>query len=371
EVPTNVEVTPCSANPYSFRPAPSAARSVSPSCAAKERKTPKSVAPGAAAHSASEPRPAVPGTSSAASSALEASVAAFSASCTMSSTWLGVTPERATIPTPAVPSARRSIEITVRERVDATPLVVSVFPAQRRFAVDDSSAITTVSPPGLAAASARSTVSWGVAADSFALNLFSFLGRVEDPDLAEQRGGRAVAHRGNLPGLALAAVEGAAEQVRLRAADRLHRVPEVSRRRLVGDVLELPVQPAVPDPEEPLPGELEVVALHVDRPRLVAEDVDAVLDPRDQVVRRRPVRGGLQGHVGHPLQRHVAGGVGERAPVGPAEALELRHPAVQLVADEHAVLDQVPGLPGDALVVEADGGEAMDRRAVADDVHDR
>ena len=45
----------------------------------------------------------------------------------------------------------------------ATPLVVSVLPAQRRLAVDDSSAITTVSPPGRAAASARSTVSCGVA----------------------------------------------------------------------------------------------------------------------------------------------------------------------------------------------------------------
>ena len=46
----------------------------------------------------------------------------------------------------------------------ATPLVVSVFPAQRRFAVDDSSAITIVSPPARAAASACSTVSCGVPA---------------------------------------------------------------------------------------------------------------------------------------------------------------------------------------------------------------
>ena len=53
--------------------------------------------------------------------------------------------------------------ITVRLREAATPLVVSVLPAQRRFAVEASSAITTQSPPGLAAASARSTVSWGEA----------------------------------------------------------------------------------------------------------------------------------------------------------------------------------------------------------------
>ena len=79
------------------------------------------------------------------------------------------------MPTPAVPSARRSTEITVRELVAATPLVVSVFPAQRRFAVDDSSAITIVSLPGRAAASACSTVSCGVLAGdlaSFALTYF-------------------------------------------------------------------------------------------------------------------------------------------------------------------------------------------------------
>ena len=61
------------------------------------------------------------------------------------------------------------MEITVSEREVATPLVVSVFPAQRRLAVDDSSAMTTVSPPGRAAASARSTVSCGV---SIALTYF-------------------------------------------------------------------------------------------------------------------------------------------------------------------------------------------------------
>ncbi len=180
-----------------------------------------------------------------------------------------------------------------------------------------------------------------------------------------------MADRGDLPRLALAAVEGAAEHVGLRAADRLHRVPEVRRGRLVGDVPQLAVEAAVPDPEEPLPGELEVVPLHVDRPGLVAEDVDAGLDAGDQVVGRRAAGGRAERHVGHPLQRHVAGGVGERAPVGPAEALELRHPPVELVADEDAAGDEVPGLPGDALVVVADGREAVHRGAVTDDVHDR
>ena len=97
-------------------------------------------------------------------------------------------------------------------------------------------------------------------------------------DVLEQRRRAAVAHRRHLAGLGLAAVEGAAEHVGLRAADDRHRAPEVRRRRLVGDVAQLTGQPAALDPVEPLAGELEVVALHVDRPALVADDVDAALD---------------------------------------------------------------------------------------------
>ena len=144
----------------------------------------------------------------------------------------------------------------------------------------------------------------------------------------------AVADRRDLAGLALAAVERAAQVVGLRAADRLQRAPEVGRRRLVGHVAQLAGQPAVLDPEEPLPGELEVVALHVDRPALVADDVDAAVDPGDELLGRGPAGGRLQRHVGHPLHRHVAGGVGERAAVGPAEVLQPRHRPVELVADE-------------------------------------
>ncbi len=50
--------------------------------------------------------------------------------------------------------------ITVRRRERATPLVVSVLPAQRRFAVDVSSAITTQSEP-VARERACSMMSWG------------------------------------------------------------------------------------------------------------------------------------------------------------------------------------------------------------------
>src|SRR5690606_10344721 len=112
----------------------------------------------------------------------------------------------------------------------------------------------------------------------------TLLNGVENADAAEQRGRAAVAHRGHLPGLALAAVERAAEHVGLGAADRLHRAPEVGRGGLVGDVADLPGEPAVLDEIEALAGELEVVPLHVDRPALVADDVDAALHPGDQLV---------------------------------------------------------------------------------------
>jgi hypothetical protein len=60
----------------------------------------------------------------------------------------------------AAPSARRSMAMTVSWRERDTPLVVSVLPAQRRLALEVSSAMTTQSSLR-AAASARSTVSCG------------------------------------------------------------------------------------------------------------------------------------------------------------------------------------------------------------------
>src|SRR5205823_3509077 len=99
----------------------------------------------------------------------------------------------------------------------------------------------------------------------------TLLGRVEYPHAAHQGGRAAVADRGDLTGLALAAVEGAAEHVGLRPPDGFHRAPEVRGGGLVRDVAQLAVEAPVPDPEETLPGELEVVPLHVDRPALVAQ----------------------------------------------------------------------------------------------------
>src|SRR3954464_12617873 len=97
---------------------------------------------------------------------------------------------------------------------------------------------------------------------------------VEHVDTAEQRRRAAVADRRNLSRLRLAAIERAAEPPRRRAADSLHRTPEVGGDGLIGHVAKLPVQLPVADAEKSLPGELKVVSLHVDRPALVAENVD-------------------------------------------------------------------------------------------------
>ena len=268
-----------------------------------------------------------------------------------------------------VPSLPPTVAMTVSLRPRITPLVVRVFAAQRRLASLDSSATTTQPSRRGELERPLDDVLRGHAGGRGAHRPASaWVLRIRTPRKSVD--GTAVAHRRHLPRLALAAVERAAEHVGLRPADGLHRPPEVGGRRLVGDVAQLAGQPAVLDLEEPLPGELEVVALHVDRPALVADDVDAAVDPRDELLGRRAVGGRLQRHVGHPLHRHVPGRVGERAAVGAAEVLQPRHRPVQLVADQHAVLDDVPLLPGHALVVPADGGQAVLRRPVTGDVHD-
>ena len=62
----------------------------------------------------------------------------------------------------------------------------------------------------------------------------------------------------------------------------------VDGRLMVVEYSDLPDDLAGADPEEPLAGELEVVALHVDRPGLVSHDVEAVLHPGDQRLEVRP-----------------------------------------------------------------------------------
>src|SRR5690606_34122021 len=190
-----------------------------------------------------------------------------SAARTSSSTPSAPTAARDTTPaaTPS-PVSRSAMTVSLLDLV--TPLVVSVLPAHRRFAVLDSSAITMQSS-ARDSSSARSTASCGlmsvpsvrlrracsrglpssrarpfVAARAPqssprgappARSLARLLQGVEDVDAAEQRRRAAVADRRYLPRLALAAVERAAQHVRLRAADGLHGVPEVGGGRLVGD----------------------------------------------------------------------------------------------------------------------------------------
>src|SRR4051794_1011242 len=386
EVPRYVVAMECSAKPNSSSSRSRAAPNASPSAGANSRKTSMEVSAGSTVQS---PAPAgaslISGT---ASSAGPASRAACSLAATSSS--MSGVPVRATVPAaiPAPPSTKETTT-TRRERID--PLVVRLLPAQRRLASELSTTKATC-PSAVEAASAFSTTSCGVrrltrpprwrSSDAIAWLLCSWMSSrarssptllhgVEDVHLVEPGRRTAVAHRRDLAGLALPAVEGPAEDVGLRAADHRHGAPEVGRRRLVGDVAQLPGEPAALDPVEPLAGELEVVALHVDRPALVADDEDAAIDPGDDLLGGGAARCRLQGHVGHPLHRHVAGGVGEGAAVGPGHAAQPRHVPVDLVADQDAVLDEVPLLAGDALVVPAHRRQAVRGGAVAGDVHQR
>lgn len=76
-----------------------------------------------------------------------------------------------------------------------------------------------------------------------------------------------------------------------------------------------------------------------------------------------------QRDVRHALQRHAGGGVGERAAVRALPPGQVRDAPVGLVADEPPVADDVPALRLDALVVVADGRQAVLGRTVAHDVH--
>src|SRR6185295_16894614 len=100
----------------------------------------------------------------------------------------------------------------------------------------------------------------------------------------------AVAHRVDLARLALAVGERATQRPRLRAADRVARVPELERVGLVGNVAQHARLLAALDLPEHLAAELEVEPLVVDRPRTAAGDHDAVIGARDQIVDRALLR---------------------------------------------------------------------------------
>ena len=236
--------------------------------------------------------------------------------------------------------------MTVTSTACITPLVVRVLLAQRRLALRAVARRSRCSRRRSRSASACSTSCCGVScghqwpASSVVLRMrTSRNSAVGQPWLTG----------GDLAGLGLAAVEGTAEHPGLGAADGLHASPR-SRWWWPGRPRRAPGRRAAPslDRVEPLAGELEVEALHVDRPRLVADDVEAALDPADQLL-------GASGPSGAGCSETLAirwigmwpGGVGVGAAVG-AAAVELGlhrpHRAVELVADEHAVLDDVPAL---------------------------
>ena len=227
-----------------------------------------------AAASSQAPTDASEPTRSAASSAGPASRAAASAAATSAGMASGSTRVRLTTPADAP-----SIAMTVTDLLIVMPLVVRVLPAKRRLALLDS-----VHQDDAAAGRRRRQgpldgLLRGQRLDHRPASVRVF----RTLTASEQRRRATVADRGHLTRLTLAAVHRASEHPGLRSADRFQRAPEVRRRRLVGDVPQLPGELPVPDQEEPLTGELEVVALHVDRPAVVADDVDAALDPADQL----------------------------------------------------------------------------------------
>src|SRR5271156_1011199 len=129
-------------------------------------------------------------------------------------------------------------------------------------------------------------------------------------------------------------------------------------------------QPAMLDGEEPLPGELEVVPLHVDRPALVTHDVDAMVDVSDQLLGGGTVvTGRLERHVGHALDGHMEGRIGGGAAVRGTQAADGGDGAVQLVAGQYAVLDQVERLAGHPFMVDGHRGQAVGGGPIPGDMH--
>ncbi len=157
DVPTYVDTSSWLAKPYSSRPPARARAKASPSAGAKSANTAEEVSAGASVNSGDR---ATPVTSGCASSAGPAPRAAASAARTRGSSSSAVTADRDTTPE-AVPSLPSTVATTVRVRPRVTPFVVSALPAQRRLAVDCSSAMTT-HPSARDSSRARSTTSCGL-----------------------------------------------------------------------------------------------------------------------------------------------------------------------------------------------------------------
>src|SRR5260370_10450179 len=89
-----------------------------------------------------------------------------------------------------------------------------------------------------------------------------------------------------------------------RTGDRVARLPEIGRARLVGNSRNhSALLPALDFPKR-VAAKLEVVPLLVDRVAAAAVDQNSIIDSRDHILQRRFLRPGFQPYIGHALERN-------------------------------------------------------------------
>ncbi len=163
------------------------------------------------------------------------------------------------------------------------------------------------------------------------------------------------------------------EPVGRLAADHVHRVPEHRRVALVGHVAQHAHHLAVAHFVVGLAGELEVVALVVDRPGAAVLDHDAPVGRGDDVGQRDVLLARQQRHVGHALELHRVPRLGVGAAVRARHAgqlLDLRGLLARgLVVLEDALLDQQPAIGRHAFVVPRHSRQRPLLRAIGLHVH--
>src|SRR6185436_18744825 len=139
---------------------------------------------------------------------------------------------------------------------------------------------------------------------------------IDNVDLPKAGGNRAVRHRGDLLGLALSAVERAAEMILVLPAQAITCVPEIDRVPLVRHVPQHLADLAIFDLVKNLPRELEIVALLVNAPTPVAQNVNAILDLRAQLLDRNFLFARLKRNVRHALKRIFVPAIRKGAGIG-------------------------------------------------------
>src|SRR5205823_14821769 len=115
-----------------------------------------------------------------------------------------------------------------------------------------------------------------------------------------------VAHAVDLRGLALAVVGRAVLLPIGWTRNRIARLPEIRRLRLIRHARNHAALLPVLDLPERIAAELEVIPLLIDREAAVAIDQNPVFHAADQIVQRYALLARLQRHVRHPLERHAA-----------------------------------------------------------------